>query len=218
MSRAVAAPPARADAAFEMFAARRAACALRAASAPRAATPCAVRLTHYAPKPRDALTHYKHENIRTSPWKLNLLAKLVRNLWVPDALAQLQFTKKRYAPTVADAIERCAARAGAAHELVPEELEVERAFVTPAPFLKRIKFMGRGRSGTVRKRAGHLNVSLCKVDFPAKIAEAKNHRQKRKWMQREADARAARERVLGAFAFPDEAAVDAEVVPPPASG
>ena len=110
VSRTVAAPPARADAAFEMFAARRAACALRAASAPRAAAPCAVRLTHYAPKPRDALTHYKHENIRTSPWKLNLLAKLVRNLWVPDALAQLQFTKKRYAPPRSSAARRARAR------------------------------------------------------------------------------------------------------------
>ena len=175
-------------------------------------------MTHYAPPPRPTATSYKHERIRHSPRKLNLIAKLVRRLWVPDALAQLQFTPKRFAPTVAAAIERCAQRAAAQHELVPEELEIERCFVTPAPFLKRIKFMGRGRSGTVRKRAGHLNVSLCKVDFPAKIAEAKNHRQKRKWMQREADARAARERVLGAFAFPDEAAVDAEVVPPPASG
>ena len=120
-------------------------------------------MTHYAPKPKPTETTYKHENIRTSPWKLNLIAKLVRRMWVPEALAQLEFTKKRYAPTVAEAIHRCAARVGNTHELVPEELEVERAFVTPAPFMKRIKFMGRGRSGVMRKRAGHLTITLAKV-------------------------------------------------------
>lgn len=160
-------------------------------------------MTHYAPKPKPTETTYKHENIRTSPWKLNLIAKLVRRMWVPEALAQLEFTKKRYAPTVAEAIHRCAARVGNTHELVPEELEVERAFVTPAPFMKRIKFMGRGRSGVMRKRAGHLTITLAKIDFDEKIDGAKNVRQRRKWERRRNDARLARERVLGRFAFPD---------------
>ena len=182
-----------------------------AAPAPGCAWPrvwgCGARaMTHYAPKALEAATSYKHENIRTSPWKLNLIAKLVRRMWVPEALAQLGFVQKRYAPTVSAAIERCVARAGATHELVAEELEVERCFVTPALFLKRIKFMGRGRSGVKRKRAGHLNVTLAKVDFAAKIDAAPNHRQRRKWLQRQAEARAARERVLGRFAFPDDAA------------
>ena len=125
---------------------------------------------------------------------------------MPDALAQLQFTPKRFAPTVAAAIERCAQRAAAQHELVPEELEIERCFVTPAPFMKRLKIMGRGRSGTIRKRSGHLNVTVAAVDFDAKIRDAHNPRQRRKWEERRAVARAARERVLGEFAFPDEAA------------
>ena len=172
----------------------------------RHAPPLARAMTHYAPPPRPTATSYKHERIRHSPRKLNLIAKLVRRLWVPDALAQLQFTPKRFAPTVAAAIERCAQRAAAQHELVPEELEIERCFVTPAPFMKRLKIMGRGRSGTIRKRSGHLNVTVAAVDFEAKIREAHNPRQRRKWEERRAVARAARERVLGEFAFPDEAA------------
>ena len=167
-------------------------------------------MTHYAPPPRPTATSYKHESIRHSPRKLNLIAKLVRRLWVPDALAQLQFTPKRFAPTVAAAIERCAQRAAAQHELVPEELEIERCFVTPAPFMKRLKIMGRGRSGTIRKRSGHLNVTVAAVDFDAKIRDAHNPRQRRKWEERRAVARAARERVLGEFAFPDEVAAAAE--------
>ena len=168
-------------------------------------------MTHYAPPPRPTATSYKHERVRHSPRKLNLIAKLVRRLWVPDALAQLQFTPKRFAPTVAAAIERCAQRAAAQHELVPEELEIERCFVTPAPFMKRLKIMGRGRSGTIRKRSGHLNVTVAAVDFEAKIRDAHNPRQRRKWEERRAVARAARERVLGAFAFPDEAAAASAV-------
>ena len=170
-------------------------------------------MTHYAPPPRPTATSYKHERIRHSPRKLNLIAKLVRRLWVPDALAQLQFTPKRFAPTVAAAIERCAQRAAAQHELVPEELEIERCFVTPAPFMKRLKIMGRGRSGTIRKRSGHLNVTVAAVDFEAKIRDAHNPRQRRKWEERRAVARAARERVLGEFAFPEEAAAAEEEAP-----
>ena len=179
----------------------------------RQAPPLARAMTHYAPPPRPTATSYKHERIRHSPRKLNLIAKLVRRLWVPDALAQLQFTPKRFAPTVAAAIERCAQRAAAQHELVPEELEIERCFVTPAPFMKRLKIMGRGRSGTIRKRSGHLNVTVAAVDFDAKIREAHNPRQRRKWEERRAVARAARERVLGEFAFPDEVAAADEEAP-----
>ena len=171
-------------------------------------------MTHYAPPPRPTATSYKHERIRHSPRKLNLIAKLVRRLWVPDALAQLQFTPKRFAPTVAAAIERCAQRAAAQHELVPEELEIERCFVTPAPFMKRLKIMGRGRSGTIRKRSGHLNVTVAAVDFEAKIRDAHNPRQRRKWEERRAVARAARERVLGEFAFPDEVAATPDEAAP----
>ena len=65
---------------------------------------------------------------------------------MPAALAQLQFTPKRFAPTVAAA--GGAAQRAAARRLVPE-VEIERCFVPPAPFMKRLKIMGRGRSGTI---------------------------------------------------------------------
>ena len=60
--------------------------------------------------------------------------------------------------------------------------------------------MGRGRAGTVRKRSGHLNVTLAKVDFAGRIAAAPNARQRAKWEHRRDAALAARRRVLGAFA------------------
>ena len=46
---------------------------------------------------------------------------------MPDALAQLQFTPKRFAPTVAAAIERCAQRAAAQHELKGLKAEADEA-------------------------------------------------------------------------------------------
>lgn len=74
--------------------------------------------------------------------------------------------------------------------------------------MKRIRFMGRGRAGVVRKRSGHLNVTLAPVDFERKIADAPNERQRSKWEKRRDVARAARERVLGEFAFPVEAVAE----------
>ena len=59
----------------------------------------------------------------------------------------------------------------------------------------------------------HPNVTVAAVDFDAKIREAHNPRQRRKWEERRAVARAARERVLGEFAFPDEAAAADEEAP-----
>lgn len=41
----------------------------------------------------------KMKEIRVSPWKLNLLAKVVRNLPVVDAMAQMEFCKKKHTVT-----------------------------------------------------------------------------------------------------------------------
>ena len=114
----------------------------------RIKAPLVRSMTHYPPKKLIGIptTTYKHESVRTSPFKLNLIAKLVRRLWVPEALAQLEFSKKRlvlpttkltrklrFAPLVHDAIVKAADRAAIQHELVLEELTVERCFVTSAP-------------------------------------------------------------------------------------
>mmetsp|Transcript_38065 Transcript_38065/g.122213 ORF Transcript_38065/g.122213 Transcript_38065/m.122213 type:complete len:201 (-) Transcript_38065:96-698(-) len=161
-----------------------------------------VRQTHYRVKRLDGVptTTYILRNIRTSPWRLNLITKLVRRMWVPEALTQLKFCQKRFAPTVAEAIQEAAKKAGLEHELVSEELEVERAFVTPAPFKKKIDYKAKGMSGVIRNRSGHITIVLAKLPFDKYINDAKNWRQKQKWSLRAEEAMKERKRVLGDFA------------------
>lgn len=158
-----------------------------------------VRHTHYPVKRLEGvpLTEFKWENVRTSPFRLNMIAKVARRQWVPDALAQLSFLKKRYAPEVSKAINRAARRAGFEHELVPAELEVERCFVSPAPMLKRPRYLAKGRMSLTRKRSGHLSITLAKIDFDDRIKNAANGRLKAKWQHRQQFALQQRQRVLG---------------------
>mmetsp|Transcript_6282 Transcript_6282/g.19678 ORF Transcript_6282/g.19678 Transcript_6282/m.19678 type:complete len:205 (-) Transcript_6282:196-810(-) len=160
------------------------------------------RWTHYPVKRLMGvpLTRHVEKNIRQSPRKLNQIAKMVRRMWVPEAKTQLKFLNKRHAPTFVGAIERAAHKAGLLHELVPEELEIERAFVTPAPFVKRLKIRAKGMSGTIRKRSGHIVIVLAKMNFDNYIDAAKSKRSKNKWQARKDEARRQRLRVLGEFA------------------
>lgn len=143
------------------------------------------------------LTQHTRRNVRTSPFRLNLIAGLVRRMWIPEALTQLQFLNKRFAPVVAQALEYASKKAGTEHELLPEELEVERCFVTPAAMVKSLKIHAKGRTGIKKKRSGHLNVTLAKVNFDERIASATNQRQRAKWELRKSVAQKARLDVLG---------------------
>ena len=162
------------------------------------------RWTHYPVKRLKDVpqTRYVLKNIRTSPWKLNIITKLVRRMWVPEALVQLKFCNKRWAPMVSEAIQKAAHKAGLQHELVPEELEVERAFVTPAPMRKSIEFKAKGKMGVIRKRSGHINIVLAKLPFDKYIEDATNNRQRQKWVLRAIDAQKERNKILGDFAGP----------------
>mmetsp|Transcript_4641 Transcript_4641/g.6995 ORF Transcript_4641/g.6995 Transcript_4641/m.6995 type:complete len:227 (-) Transcript_4641:660-1340(-) len=162
-----------------------------------------IRETHYHVKRLNGVptTRYVEKKVRTSPWKLNIICRMIRRLWVPEALTQLKFVQKRWAPTVAKTIEKAAYKAGLQHNLVPQELEVERAFVTPAPFEKRLDIKAKGQSGIIRLRSGHIVIWVAKINFDKYIQEAKTIKHKLKWQKRREDANKERVRVLGEFAF-----------------
>jgi len=46
----------------------------------------------------------RKKNIPQSQWKMNFLVKLVRGKWLPDALAQLNFSPKRRAVEVSNVV------------------------------------------------------------------------------------------------------------------
>ena len=67
--------------------------------------------------------------LKTSPQKLNLVSRMIRNKPVNIALSQLKFSKKRIALDVRKCLESAVANAENNHDLDIEELVVSEAFV-----------------------------------------------------------------------------------------
>jgi len=129
------------------------------------------------------------KNIRHSPWRMNLVCQFAAGLTVPEALKQLMFCQKRMAPLVAKVIRRTANLADIRHGLQPSQLEVAECFSTHGSHLKRLKIMGRGRSGKKHRRHSHIRLVLREVDFPTKLLQAESINQKRKWLELLREAR-----------------------------
>eukprot|EP00569_Conticribra_weissflogii_P004493 CAMPEP_0171328764 /NCGR_PEP_ID=MMETSP0878-20121228/839_1 /TAXON_ID=67004 /ORGANISM="Thalassiosira weissflogii, Strain CCMP1336" /LENGTH=304 /DNA_ID=CAMNT_0011828641 /DNA_START=47 /DNA_END=961 /DNA_ORIENTATION=+ len=129
-------------------------------------------------------------NIRHSPWRMNLVCQFAAGLTVPEALKQLMFCQKVKAPLVAKVIRRTSNLADIRHGLQPSQLEVAECFATHGSHLKRIKIMGRGRSGKKHRRHSHIRLVLREIDFPTKLLKAETLNQKRLWLERLSMARA----------------------------
>lgn len=121
--------------------------------------------------------------IRHSPWRMNLVCQFAAGLTVPEALKQLMFCQKRMAPLVAEVIRRTANQADTKNGLQASQLEVAECFSTHGSHLKRLKIMGRGRSGKKRRRHSHIRLVLREIDFPTKLLKAESINQKRKWLE-----------------------------------
>ncbi|MDI2090685.1 50S ribosomal protein L22 [Commensalibacter oyaizuii] len=97
-------------------------------------------------------------NIRTSPRKLNLVAGLIRNEPVSDALAKLSFSKRRIAQQVKTVLESAIANAENNHQLDVDRLVVHRAEVGKAMVMRRFHARGRGRSAQIQKFFSHIKI------------------------------------------------------------
>lgn len=147
---------------------------------------------HYKVKPfilkrrRQKLKTYigNEKNIRHSPWRMNLVCQFAHGLTVPEALKQLMFCQKVKAPLVAKVIRRTANLADIRDGIQPSQLEVAECFTTHGTHLKRLKIMGRGRSGKKLRRFSHIRLVLREIDFPSKLIESTSINQKRKWLER----------------------------------
>ncbi|GAX23557.1 hypothetical protein FisN_14Hh266 [Fistulifera solaris] len=136
----------------------------------------------------------QEKNIRHSPWKLNRICQLVSGLPLPEALTQLEFCQKAKAPIVQKALKRTANRADLQDGLQPSQLEVAECFATKGTPLKRIKTMGRGRSGRMEHKHSHIRLVLREIDFKLRIYQAPSLNQKKKWflLQQQAERDGAR--------------------------
>ncbi|KAG2599079.1 50S ribosomal protein L22-like isoform X2 [Panicum virgatum] len=117
--------------------------------------------------------HAIKKDIRQSPKKVNLVAKLVRGMRVEDALLQLQVTVKRAAKTVYQVIHSARANAAHNHGLDPDKLIVEEAFVGKGLYLKRLSYHAKGRCGVMVRPRCRLTVVVreATAEEEAKIAK-----------------------------------------------
>ena len=121
--------------------------------------------------------------IKQSPWKMKFLVSLVRNTWVPDALAQLKFSPKHRCEDVARIVKRAVALADKFHGAIPEELYVKEIMVTKGFQQKRMRIMGKGRTGVGYRRQSHVALKVSKVDFEDKIKNGRPNERKM-WSRR----------------------------------
>ena len=105
----------------------------------------------------------KARMLKTSPQKLNLVSKLIRNKPVNVALAQLKFSKKRIAVDVRKCLESAIANAENNHDLDIEELIVSEAFVGKNLVLKRGRPRARGRYGKILKPFSQLTIKVRQI-------------------------------------------------------
>ena len=120
----------------------------------------------------DASTNLKEEKLeatakvrmlKTSPQKLNLVSRMIRNKPVNTALAQLKFSKKRIAKDVRKCLESAIANAENNHDLDIEELVVSEAYVGKNLVLKRGRPRARGRYGKILKPFSQLTIKVKQI-------------------------------------------------------
>jgi large subunit ribosomal protein L22 len=111
--------------------------------------------------------------VKTSPMKLNLVAKLIRGMSVNEALAQVKFCEKKASKFVETTLLDAQRRAEQTLDLDPLNLHVVESFVGKGSYLKRIRYHGRGQFGVMHKYYAHYYLKLREGPAPPKKKRAK---------------------------------------------
>ena len=101
--------------------------------------------------------------LKTSPQKLNLVSRMIRNKPVNIALAHLKFSKKRIGNDVRKCLESAIANAENNHDLDIDELVVSEAYVGKNLVLKRGRPRARGRYGKILKPFSQLTIKVKQI-------------------------------------------------------
>jgi large subunit ribosomal protein L22 len=97
-------------------------------------------------------------NLRVSPRKLNLVAGLIRGKKVDNALADLEFSRKRIAQDVRKCVMSAVANAENNHGLDVNDLVVSEAYVGKNLVMKRFHARGRGRASQIMKPFSQITI------------------------------------------------------------
>jgi large subunit ribosomal protein L22 len=126
----------------------------------------------------------KQRGIRHSPWRLQLICRHVSGMTLEEALLQLKFMNKRFAPLVYKVLSRTSNLADIRHSIQVSQLEVAECFATKGSHIMRLKIMGKGRRGILHHKFSHMRVVLREIDFALKIFMAQSPKEKERWIER----------------------------------
>jgi len=113
------------------------------------------------------------KGVDQTPRKVSLVASLVRNRTVADALVILEHVPKRAALPVKKVIESAKANAVNNHGLDAKSLTITTLSVTTGPRLRRFKPASRGRALPFEKKTSHILVEVSGTEKPKKKPVAK---------------------------------------------
>ncbi len=98
--------------------------------------------------------------IRISPKKANLIAGIVREKKVSDALDLLKFMPKKGAKIIYKVVKSAASNAKSNFKQSIDDLVIAKILVTKGPTYKRSLPISRGRTHPIRKRTSHITVEV----------------------------------------------------------
>ncbi|MEA3355412.1 MAG: 50S ribosomal protein L22 [Patescibacteria group bacterium] len=110
--------------------------------------------------------------IRTSPRKIRLVADLVRNMSLTEAVNTLTYLRKRAAKPLLKTIKQAIANAVNNLNLNKDSLEIQSIEVNEGATYKRWNPVSRGRAHSIFKRTSHIKVIL-KSNKPKKTIKPK---------------------------------------------
>ena len=115
----------------------------------------------------------KGKNVACTPRKSQLVASLIRQRTLEDALIILEHTPKKAATIFSKLLQNAQATAVHNYKLKKESLQIETVFVTGGQMLKRYRLLYRGRMRSqvqVQKKRSHIHLTISgqKVASPKK--------------------------------------------------
>jgi len=97
---------------------------------------------------------------RISSRKVKIVADLIRNKNVDEALAIVKFTPKASSEIIEKLLKSAIANAENNHDMKHENLYVAEIYANQGPTLKRIRPAAKGSAVRIRKRTSHITIVL----------------------------------------------------------
>lgn len=100
---------------------------------------------------QDTTAYAKSSLIRTSVYKANLVADIIRKRSASDAVLQLKFCKRKVSKDMLSVLNSAIANAQNNKNLDIDRLRVSRVVIEKGPYIKRFTARARGRGSRIMK-------------------------------------------------------------------